>query len=82
MASGYSPPQGPGPVAWAHRLTIATAVFGALAYSAWEFATWLHDGGAGPASRAALGVAVAGGFTLYLRHLRARLVEKLTPRRP
>ena len=67
---------GPGPVAWAHRLTIATAFLGALAYAAWEFV----EGGPGSTARGALALVVAGGIGLYLRHLRARLVAKLTPR--
>jgi len=67
---------GPGPVAWAHRLTIATAFLGALAYVAWEFA----EGSEGSTVRGALGLVVAAGFGLYLRRLRARLIVKLTPR--
>ena len=67
---------GPGPVAWAHRLTIATAFLGTLAYAAWEFA----EGGSGSTARGALALVVAGGIALYLRHLRARLIAKLTPR--
>ena len=67
---------GPGPVAWVHRLTIATAFLGALAYAAWEFA----EGGPGRSVRGTLALAVAAGFGLYLRHLRTRLIAKLTPR--
>ncbi len=71
-----SPNAGPGPVAWVHRLTIATAFLGALAYAAWEFA----GGGEGSAARGTLALSVAVGFGLYLRRLRARLIAKLTPR--
>jgi hypothetical protein len=71
-----APSEGPGPVAWAHRLTIATAFLGTLAYAAWEFA----DGGAGSTARGTLALGVAAGFGWYLRRLRTRLIAKLTPR--
>jgi hypothetical protein len=73
-----APIDGPGPVAWAHRLTIVTAFLGALAYAAWEFA----DGGRGASVRGVLALGVAAGFGLYLRRLRTRLIDKLTPRHP
>jgi hypothetical protein len=60
----------PGPVAVVHRVTIATALAGALAYAAWAASQrrWLE---------AALGVAAAVGIGAYLRNLRARLDRKL-----
>jgi hypothetical protein len=77
-----APIDGPGPVAWAHRLTIVTALLGALAYAAWEFSGWAGGGGPGPAVRGTVALGIAAGFGLYLRRLRARLIDKLTPRHP
>jgi membrane protein DedA with SNARE-associated domain len=55
-----------------HRITIATAFAGALAYAAWGFlqANFLA---------AAAGIAAAVAIGAYLRNLRARLDRKLRP---
>lgn len=60
----------PGPVAVVHRITIATALAGALAYAAWAavHGKWLAM---------AAGVAAAVVIGAYLRNLRARLDRKL-----
>lgn len=64
---------GPGPVALVHRVTIAVALLGALAYTAWA-AIEGRTGGV------VAGLAGTGVIALYLRNLRRRLDEKLTPR--
>jgi hypothetical protein len=69
---------GPGPLAPVHRITIATALAGAVVYAAFEVKL-LADGTGGSVVRtlAAVGGAVAIG--LYFRNLRGRLAGKLTP---
>ena len=66
-------PPGPGSIAIVHRVTIATALLGAIAFTAWAIAqrnlAMVAGGGAAT-------VVVA----LYLRNLRSRLAAKLTPR--
>jgi ABC-type nitrate/sulfonate/bicarbonate transport system permease component len=64
------PARGPGPVAVVHRITIATALAGALAYATWAASqrNWLAT---------AAGVAAAIAIGAYLRNLRARLDRKL-----
>ena len=64
------PEPGPGPVAVVHRITIATALAGALAYAAWAASerSWLD---------VAMGVLAAIAIGAYLRNLRARLDRKL-----
>jgi hypothetical protein len=58
------------PIALVHRITIFTALAGALAYTAW--ALWQPD------LRAAAGGLVATAvIAAYLRNLRARLDRKL-----
>jgi hypothetical protein len=57
-----------------HRVTITTALVGALAFTAWA-ATQRN------LAAVAGGLAAAVVVGLYLRNLRARLDEKLTPRR-
>jgi len=63
---------GPGPVAVVHRITIVTALLGALAYTAWAVSD-------GSAAGVVAGLAATAVIWLYLRNLRARLDAKLTP---
>jgi hypothetical protein len=74
------PAAGPGPLAPVHRITIWTAFLGALAYLAFEVKQ-LADG-APDASwpRIVLAFAAVVAIGAYLKHLRARLADKLTPR--
>jgi ABC-type nitrate/sulfonate/bicarbonate transport system permease component len=65
---------GPGPVAVLHRVTIVTALLGAIAYTAWAATQ-------GSALGVVAGLAVSAGIWAYLRNLRARLDAKLTPGR-
>ena len=69
---------GPGPLAPVHRITIATALLGALAYLAFEVHQ-LVVGTGGSVLRVALALAATVAIAMYLRHLRARLAAKLTP---
>jgi hypothetical protein len=72
--------RGPGPVAWAHRLLIVTALCAAVVYALWELRAYARDGQGGSlvaAGVAAAAVAVLGVYLRSLRTLRARL----TPRR-
>jgi hypothetical protein len=71
--------RGPGPVAAVHRVTIATAFVGALAYAAWELRRWAATGAAAAAARGVLALAVAAAIGWYLWHLRERLARRLTP---
>ncbi len=73
------PPAGPGPVAAVHRITIVTALLGALAYLAWEVNQVLSGGGGLAVLRAVIALAVTVGIAVYLRSLRG-LAAKLTPR--
>jgi hypothetical protein len=73
------PAPGPGPVAAVHRITIVTALLGALAYLAWEVNQALSGGGPLAALRAVIALVVVIGIGLYLRSLRG-LAAKLTPR--
>jgi uncharacterized membrane protein (DUF2068 family) len=68
------PAAGPGPLAPVHRITIWTAFLGALAYLAFEVKQ-IVDGAPGASV-----VRVALAIAAYLKHLRARLADKLTPR--
>jgi hypothetical protein len=65
------PAPGPGPVAVVHRITIGTALAGALAYAIW--AAYQPN-----LPAAAMGVAVAVALAVYLWNARARLARKLT----
>jgi hypothetical protein len=65
------PAPGPGPVAVVHRITIATALVGALAYAFW--AAYQPN-----LPAAAAGLAVAVALAVYLWNARARLARKLT----
>jgi len=69
---------GPGPLAPVHRITIVTALLGALAYLAFE-AHQLAVGTGGSVLRVVLALAATVAIAIYLRHLRARLAAKLTP---
>ncbi len=71
--------RGPGPVAWAHRLLIATALAGALCYTLWEFRGYTATGDLAALLRAGLGLAASAAIALYLRGLGARLAARLTP---
>ena len=73
------PIPGPGPVAVVHRLTIVTALLGALAYAAWELHGAFTTGDWLAGARAALALVVSVGIGVYLRNLRTRLDAKLTP---
>ncbi len=70
---------GPGPVAAVHRITIVTALLGALAYLAWEVNQVLSGGGPAAVLRAVVALAATIGIAVYLRSLRG-LAAKLTPR--
>lgn len=64
---------GPGPVAVVHRITIATAFVGALAYTGWAaFQPSPLDVAAGLLAAVLIGA--------YWRNLRARLDQKLARR--
>ena len=67
------PTPGPGPLLAVHRITIVTALLGAVAYTAWAI-------GQGETAGAIGGLAATAVIGLYLRNLRARLAAKLTPR--
>lgn len=72
--------RGPGPVAWAHRLLIVTALAAAVAYALWELRRYSLEGHG--TSLVAAGIAVAAVLVIgaYLRSLRT-LRARLTPRR-
>ncbi len=77
--AGVAAPQGPGPLAPVHRITIITAFLGALAYLAWELNQLARTGEVLSGVRALLAAAVAVALGFYLRNLRARLDAKLRP---
>jgi hypothetical protein len=70
---------GPGPIAVVHRITIVTALLGALAYFAWEVNQVMSGGGPLAVLRAVVALAAVVGIAVYLRSLRG-LAAKLTPR--
>ena len=70
---------GPGPLAAVHRITIVTALLGAIAYFAWEVNQALSGGGPLAVLRAVIAFVVVIGIGVYLRSLRG-LAAKLTPR--
>ncbi len=72
-------PASPGPIAPVHRLTIATAFVGALAYLAWELNQTFRGGDAWAPLRAVIALVAVIGIGLYFRSLRG-LAEKLAPR--
>jgi hypothetical protein len=57
-----------------HRITIATALAGALAFTVWAVSERRVVAALG-------GAAASAGIGLYLRNLRARLDRKLSPHR-
>jgi uncharacterized membrane protein (DUF2068 family) len=74
------PAAGPGPLAPVHRITIWTAFLGALAYLAFEVKQIVDGAPGASVVRVALALAAALAIAAYLKHLRARLADKLTPR--
>ena len=62
-----------------HRITIVTALLGAIAYTAWEVNEWRLGAGPWAAVMSLAGLVATGVIALYLRSLRGRLAEKLTP---
>jgi hypothetical protein len=70
--------RGPGPVAAAHRLLIASAFLCALVYAAWEGREYVRTGAGGAVLRSAAAALVAGAIAFYLRRLRS-LGARLTP---
>lgn len=72
---------GPGPLAPVHRITIVTALLGALAYLAFEVHQRVFGTG-GSVLRVLLALAATVAIAVYLRRLRARLAVKLTPTGP
>jgi hypothetical protein len=75
------PVSGVGPLAPVHRITIATAFLGALAYLAFEVNALLFGSG-GSVLRVAAALAAVVLIGVYLRNLRARLAARLTPHDP
>lgn len=71
--------RGPGPVAWAHRLLIVTALGAALVYVIWELRQYARQGQSGSLLAAGVGVVAAVALGAYLRSLRT-LRARLTPR--
>jgi hypothetical protein len=74
-----SPPPGPGPLAWAHVLTIAVGLFGALVYLAVEVLQWRARAPDASIWRVLAALAAVLVIGAYLWNLRARLRDKLTP---
>jgi len=64
-----------------HRITIITALLGALAYLVWEINDVLTTGTAAAVARC-VAAAFVVALGLYLRNLRARLDAKLRPIKP
>ena len=71
--------RGPGPVAWAHRLLIVTALVAAIVYVLWELRQYARDGQDGSLVAAGVGTAAVVAIGMYLRRLRT-LRARLTPR--
>ena len=71
--------RGPGPVAWAHRLLIATALGAAVVYVLWELRQYARDAQTGSLVAAGIAAAAAVAIAVYLRSLRT-LRARLTPR--
>jgi hypothetical protein len=74
-----APSRGPGPVAAVHRITIFTALVGALVFAAWEVREYARTDATGAAVAAALAFSVAAGIAVYFRSLRG-LGAKLSAR--
>jgi len=71
---------GPGPLLPVHRITIWTAFLGALAYLAFEVKQIVDGAPDASIVRVAAALAAVVAIAAYLKHLRARLTDKLTPR--
>ena len=71
--------RGPGPVAWAHRLLIVTALVAAIVYVLWELRRYARGDEGGSLVAAAVATAAAVAIAVYLRSLRT-LRARLTPR--
>jgi hypothetical protein len=71
--------RGPGPVAWAHRLLIVTALCAAIVYALWELRQYSREGQGGSLVAAAVAAVAVGALGVYLRSLRT-LRARLTPR--
>jgi hypothetical protein len=71
-------PPGPGPLVTVHRVTIWTALAGALAYLAWETNVLLGGWEVAAAVRVGLALVATVAIGIYLRSLRG-LAAKLTP---
>jgi hypothetical protein len=71
--------RGPGPVAWAHRLLIVSALGAAIGYVLWELRAYSRDGEGGSLVAAGVAAAAAVAIAAYLRSLRT-LRARLTPR--
>ena len=76
------PPEerGPGPVAWAHRLLIVTALGAAIVFVLWEIRQYARDGQGASLLGACIAAAAVVFLVVYLRSLRT-LRARLTPRR-
>jgi len=72
--------RGPGPVAWAHRLLIVTALAAAVVYALWELRQYSLEGEGGSLVAAGVAAAAVLVIAMYLRSLRT-LRARLTPRR-
>lgn len=68
--------RGPGPLLWVHRLTIGTALAGAIVYTGWELRRFLR-GETDGLWWGLLAAAAAVGIGVYFRSLR-RLGAKLS----
>jgi hypothetical protein len=74
-----APSPGPGPLAIVHRITIWTALCGALAYLAWEVSRLAAGWDGAGALRTVLALVATVGIAVYLRSLRG-LAARLTPK--
>ena len=70
---------GPGPVAAAHRILIATALAAAIFFAGWQLREWRRTGQPFAVVVAVLAIGVAGALAVYLRSLRG-LGARLSPR--
>ena len=71
--------RGPGPVAWAHRLLIVTALGAAIVYALWELRQYAREGRSGSLVAAGVAAVAVAALAAYLRSLRT-LRARLTPR--
>jgi hypothetical protein len=71
--------RGPGPVAWAHRLLLVTALGAAIVYALWELRQYSREGQSASlvaAGLAAVAIVALGAYLRSLRTLRARLTPR------